>query len=176
MNKRAFTTILRTLQSSMGNHVLRPVLHGMMLFLMWRRVSDMMRQFEALLANWRAGMMPDPLPAHAEKPHTTPRATAPRPPHGRDLPLAPCRMPAAPAQPPVALPEHQAKNAPFLRRHAVARPHPAPPEPDARLAAAQARPDTPDSAPRGSQARAPPGKKTKTWHGSIATISLRNQN
>ncbi len=76
-----FTLILRLLQKTMGNHVVRHDLHGPVLVLLWNRLSRTIRLFERLVTLWRAGTLPKPRasragqsrPATAAKPVIIPR-------------------------------------------------------------------------------------------------------
>eukprot|EP01035_Chromulina_nebulosa_P000539 gene539-758_t len=71
-----FTLILRLLQKTMGNHVVRHDLHGPVLILLWNRLSRTIRLFERLVALWRAGSLPQPRPSRAGQPHPARAAKA----------------------------------------------------------------------------------------------------
>eukprot|EP01035_Chromulina_nebulosa_P011660 gene11660-biopygen9804 len=58
MFETRFTLILRLLQKTMGNHVVRHDLYGPLLILTWNRLSRTIRLFERLVTLWRAGTLP----------------------------------------------------------------------------------------------------------------------
>jgi hypothetical protein len=60
-----FTGILRPLQKTMGNHVVRHDLHGPLLILVYSRLARTIRLFTRLVALWRAGALPAPRPSRA---------------------------------------------------------------------------------------------------------------